>query len=118
MNIKKFSKETGISAHTLRYYEKIGLIDVLRDSKGHRDFSENDVKWVKCLKRLKATSMPLGEIKKFGSMRHACSGKGCSRLKVLEQHQVRLGEKRKELVRNLELIDEEIKMFKNWNDII
>ncbi len=43
MNIKKFSKLTEISAHTLRYYEKIGLIlNVARDSNGHRDYNEDD----------------------------------------------------------------------------
>lgn len=73
---------------------------------------------MECLKRLKATSMPLNEIKKFASMRHVCSGKDCNRLKLLEDHQIRLDKKRKELAKSLEKIDAEIKMFKNWNNIL
>jgi DNA-binding transcriptional MerR regulator len=40
MDIKTISKITGLSAHTLRYYEKIGLLlNIERDSKGYRDYS-------------------------------------------------------------------------------
>ena len=117
MNIKKFSGLTGLSSHTLRYYEKIGLINVHRNQSGHRDFSEKDIRWVECLKRLKSTSMPLKAIKKFASMRHTCGGKGCKRRKVLEDHQKRLDKERKTLLKSLEKIDEEINMFKNWNNI-
>jgi DNA-binding transcriptional MerR regulator len=43
MNIKTISKLTGLSAHTLRYDEKIGIILTIgRDAKGHRDYSEKD----------------------------------------------------------------------------
>lgn len=43
MRIGEFSGVTGISAYTLRYYEKKGLICVNRDSNGRRYYSENDV---------------------------------------------------------------------------
>ena len=56
MNIKNFSKITGLSSHTLRYYEKIDLIsDVKRDVSGHRDYSSDDIAWVEFLKKLKVT---------------------------------------------------------------
>jgi MerR family regulatory protein len=35
--------KTGVSAHTLRYYERIGLIDVGRQANGHRCFTEYDI---------------------------------------------------------------------------
>ena len=117
MNIKKFSQITGLSSHTLRYYEKVGLIEVPRDSKGHRNFSADDLRWVECLKRLKKSSMPLREIKKFASMRHTCGGQGCQRLKVLEDHQARLDQERQALLIRLEKIEAEINMFKDWNNI-
>ena len=70
MDIKTISKITGLSAHTLRYYEKIGLLlNIERDSKGYRDYSEKDVVWIEFIKRLKATNMPLNEIKKFAVLR-------------------------------------------------
>lgn len=47
MNMKEFSHLAGLSAYTLRYYEKIGLLkDVRRNSSGHRDFSTKDLEWI------------------------------------------------------------------------
>ena len=47
MTIGEFSVITGISAYTLRYYEKKGLLRVSRDSVGRRDYSVDDIEWVK-----------------------------------------------------------------------
>ena len=45
MNIKDFSNSVGLSPHTLRYYEKIGLLkNVQRNSSGHRVYSTKDLK--------------------------------------------------------------------------
>ena len=47
MNIKQVSEEKGISADTLRYYERIGLIPpVNRTNAGIRDYTEEDLRWV------------------------------------------------------------------------
>ena len=55
MNISEIAESTGLSAHTLRYYEKIGLIlSVAKDSSGHRDYSASDLEWIEFLKKLKA----------------------------------------------------------------
>lgn len=59
MTIGEFSVITGISAYTLRYYEKKGLLRVNRDSGGRRDYSEDDIEWVKFIRRLKDTGMLL-----------------------------------------------------------
>ena len=59
MIIGEFSRLTGISAYTLRYYEKKGLLHVERDGAGRRDYREADVEWVKFIKRLKDTGMLL-----------------------------------------------------------
>ena len=47
MIIGEFSRLTGISAYTLRYYEKKGLLHVEHDGAGRRDYREADVEWVK-----------------------------------------------------------------------
>lgn len=84
MDIKTISKITGLSAHTLRYYEKIGLLlNIERDSKGYRDYSEKDVVWIEFIKRLKATNMPLNEIKKFAVLRSKGDSTIQNRLKIL-----------------------------------
>ena len=71
MTISEVAKKLGLTPHTLRYYEKIGLIrDVARRS-GKRDYSPADVVWLEFIQRLKATSMPLKEIRQYSQLRYA-----------------------------------------------
>ncbi len=60
MNIKELSEISGLTTHTLRYYEKIGLLkNIKRDSVGYRDYTENDAAWIEFIGRLKATGMSI-----------------------------------------------------------
>ena len=70
MNIKEFSQLVGLSAHTLRYYEKIGLLrNVLRSPSGHRAYTPRDIEWISFVIRLKETGMPLEEILDYAKLR-------------------------------------------------
>ena len=62
-SIGEFSKATGLGIHTLRYYEHENLIIPLRNSSNRRRYSEKDIAWIAFIKRLKATGMPIKEIK-------------------------------------------------------
>ncbi len=66
MRIGELSKETGISTHTVRYYEKMGLLDKAgKNSSGHRVYNKTDldlINWVVCLKK---SGMPLEKIKLY-----------------------------------------------------
>ena len=74
MNIKEFSSLVGLSAHTLRYYEKIGLLKhVHRNASGHRVYSAKDLSWISFVKRLKETAMPLEEILEYAKLREVGS---------------------------------------------
>lgn len=64
-SIGEFSKATGLGIHTLRYYEHENLIIPLRNSSNRRRYSEKDIAWIAFIKRLKATGMPIKEIKKI-----------------------------------------------------
>ena len=87
MTINTIAKRTGLSAHTLRYYEKIGLlVNIRRDSKGHRQYGESDMVWIEFIKRLKATSMPLKEMKRFADLRSRGDATIDDRLTILENH--------------------------------
>lgn len=91
MNIKTVAKNTGLTTHTLRYYEKIGLlININRDSSGHRSYSEQDLIWIAFIKRLKATNMPLEEIKQFASLRMYGDKTILDRVALLENHAQRV----------------------------
>ena len=63
-SIGQVSKKTGLGVHTLRYYEKEGLLPfVSKTSSGLRTYSDNDLGWIKMIECLKATGMPLTGIK-------------------------------------------------------
>lgn len=59
MTIKTVSRRTGLSADTLRYYEKIGLIGKIRRKSGIRDYDENDIKVIEFIKCMRSVNMPI-----------------------------------------------------------
>ncbi|HSC85560.1 MAG TPA: MerR family transcriptional regulator [Pseudomonas sp.] len=87
MNIQRFAELTGLSAHTLRYYEKIGLLrHVQRGSNGHRHFTPADIQWVEFIKRLKETGMPLEDIQQYANLREQGDSTATERMSLLQQH--------------------------------
>jgi len=114
MDIQTFSKITGISAHTLRYYEKIGIFrNVNRNSSGHRSFSDSDVLWAEFIKRLKDTGMALGEILEYADLREKGEHTIDLRMALLKKHANLLEEKISFEKRNLEKLNDKIKYYEN-----
>jgi DNA-binding transcriptional MerR regulator len=67
-NIQQMAQATGLSAHTLRYYERAGLMieHVGRDGgNGYRSYTSQHVAWIEFLKRLRATEMPIRDIQRY-----------------------------------------------------
>ncbi|WP_312982916.1 MerR family transcriptional regulator [Atlantibacter sp.] len=90
MRIQYFAQLTGLTAHTLRYYEKLGLLVPDRNSSGHRDYREADVEWVAFIVRLKETDMPLSEIQRYAALRSQGNATVNERRALLAQHAERL----------------------------
>ena len=86
-SIQRAAAETGLSADTLRYYEKIGLITgVARSQSGHRRFSEDDLGWIRFLQRLRSTGMPIEQILRYGELARAGDHTAAERRHILETH--------------------------------
>lgn len=65
-SIGQVAQKTGLTTHTLRYYEKEGLLPFVRkNSSGLRVFSDNDLGWLAMIECLKETGMPLKGIKQY-----------------------------------------------------
>lgn len=112
MNIKEFSKISGISAHTLRYYEKIGIFqEVNRNDSGHRDFTENDILWAEFINRLKETGMPLEQIKQYAVLRKQGESTVHDRMNLLKNHANALKKRISEEKQHLNKIIEKIKYY-------
>jgi DNA-binding transcriptional MerR regulator len=67
--IGEVAKETGKSTHTLRYYERVGLIpQVERSSNGHRRYTEDHVTWIRFLDRLRLSGMPIHRMQEYAAL--------------------------------------------------
>ena len=67
-NISEAAKETGLSKHTLRYYEKIELLAITKDEKGHRIYKQADLGALTFIKCLTKTGMALDQIKEMSRL--------------------------------------------------
>ncbi|RRJ65811.1 MerR family transcriptional regulator [Paenibacillus oralis] len=66
LTIKEVTEITEIAAHTLRYYEKEGLLPhVKRNDNGKRLYDEEDLSWIHFVTALRATGMPIAQIQKY-----------------------------------------------------
>jgi DNA-binding transcriptional MerR regulator len=78
---------TGPSAHTLRYYERIGLLDtVSRGPDGRRRFRNADLAWLSFLTRLRTTGMSIRGMQRFAELRRIGDSTAPARLELLRQH--------------------------------
>ena len=112
LTIQQVAAETGLSGHTLRYYERIGLIGpVERATNGHRRYTAADVGWVDLLKRLRATGMPIAQMKQYADLQRQGDESFGLRLALLEAHQQRVLQKLDELQQNLSIIEYKIDIY-------
>ena len=66
LTIADAAAETGLTPDTLRYYEKDGLLlrPVARDASGHRRYSPQDLRWILLVTKLRATGMPIRDVRR------------------------------------------------------
>lgn len=66
MTIKEVSKQFNISSATLRYYEKIGLMNpVVKNESGHREYEEKDLRRINFIKCMRTSGVSIEGIKKY-----------------------------------------------------
>ena len=82
-----------MTAHTLRYYERVGLIQpVGRARNGHRRYTETDAAWLNFLHCMRATNMPIREMQRYASLRDMGDSTIEQRRQLLEEHQAEIAE--------------------------
>jgi DNA-binding transcriptional MerR regulator len=113
LTVAEAAHEAGVSAHTLRYYERAGLLEAVeRNGSGHRRFTPADVDWVVMITRLRATGMPIRRIREYAELVWAGEGTERERLAIMEAHREQVLERLAEIQRNLELIDFKIDLYR------
>ncbi|MEM1309057.1 MAG: MerR family transcriptional regulator [Cyanobacteria bacterium P01_H01_bin.153] len=112
LSIQQVAAVTQLSAHTLRYYERIGLIAPIgRAASGHRRYSNQDIAWINFLTRLRATGMPIREMQQFAELRRQGDRSLTQRRQLLEIHQQHVYQQLDELTRNLKVIQQKIRHY-------
>ncbi|QNK68418.1 MerR family transcriptional regulator [Variovorax sp. PAMC26660] len=87
LTIAQVAQRTGLTAHTLRYYERIGLIAaVSRAPGGQRRYASADMDWLAFLLRLRETGMPIQGMQAFAGLRSQGDASVSERREMLEQH--------------------------------
>ncbi len=113
LTIQEVAEMTGLSAHTLRYYERIGLIQpVDRAASGHRRYSRDDLGWIEFLKKLRMTGMPIREMKLYADLMWQGDHTTVARRRLLERHRDRMQRKVQELNETLECIEWKIAHYR------
>ena len=91
LTISEVAERTGLSRHTLRYYERDGLmLTVDRAGSGHRRYSERDLGWIELITKLRATGMPIREVRRYAELVRAGDGNEDERLALLRAHRERV----------------------------
>lgn len=110
-SIGDFSKLTHLGIHTLRYYEKEGLITPGRNSANRRCYSDKDAEWIQFIKRLKDTGMPIKEIQRYARLRREGDATLEERLELLICHRKTLEAQMIQMQGHMVKLDEKIMFY-------
>ncbi|MBB2911120.1 DNA-binding transcriptional MerR regulator [Streptosporangium becharense] len=112
MTIQEAARKSGLSAHTLRYYERIGLIhEVGRNAGGHRSYTAPDLEWLRFLTRLRATGMPIADMCRYAELRRRGPATLAERRRMLQAHRARVEARITQLTGDLTVLDEKIDFY-------
>jgi DNA-binding transcriptional MerR regulator len=114
LSIAEAARRTGVSVHTLRYYERAGLVvtTVDRTAGGWRRYQQLDLDWITVCTKLRATGMPIKTIRRYAQLVSAGPGNEQERLAVMEAHRAEVTAKLAEVQENLKVIDHKINVYR------
>jgi DNA-binding transcriptional MerR regulator len=113
LSISEAADRTGLSAHTLRYWERAGLLEpVERNGSGHRRYAEDDLERIKFLTKLRATGMPIRQVRRYAELLNGGDDTSGERLQLLETHRSAVLAQLEETAGHLELIDWKINLYR------
>lgn len=113
MKIGEIARKTGLSIDTLRFYEKIGLIDrPARDGAGRRDYDADVLDWIGFLARLNATGMKQADRIRYAALRRQGDTTLAERHEMIETHRRAVADQIAMLSGSLDLLDAKIETYR------
>ena len=112
MTIAEAAERSGLSAHTLRYYERIGLIHAVdRGTNGHRRYGRDDLEWLDLLIKLRTTGMPIRQMVEYAELVRQGPQTVARRRAMLERHRAEITAQMAELEDTGAVLDRKIAMY-------
>ena len=109
MTIAEVSKEFGLTADTLRYYERIGLLPAVnRNSSGNRDYTQEDCRWVQFIKCMRSAGLSIETLIEYVSLFQLGNATIAIRKELLIEQRKQIFDKIEELQGTLEYLDKKI----------
>ena len=115
LTIAEAAARLGLTADTLRYYEKDRLLlrPVPRASSGHRRYEEPDLRWIELVTRLRSTGLPIRDVRRYADLVRAGAGNEAQRLALLRAHRERVLQQLAEVTSHLGAIDYKIGIYED-----
>jgi DNA-binding transcriptional MerR regulator len=112
LTIQEVAQATGLSAHTLRYYERIGLIHPIdRRQNTHRCYTSDDVGWIDFLTKLRATGMSIKDMQRYAALQRRGEETLAERVEMLKSLRDKVEAHMDELNEHLKLIYYKIEVY-------
>lgn len=117
MKIKEISKKFGITADTLRYYEKVGLIyDVQRDKNGIREYSQENCDTIAFVKCMRSANISIDGLVKYMALYRQGDSTQEERKKILIHERNQLSKRMEAMSQALERLNHKIATYEAWSD--
>ena len=114
MKIAEVSEQYGISSDTLRYYERIGLIQpVNRNESGIRDYNELDLRRVDFIKCMRSAGLPVEILIEYVGLVQQGDKTIKARKEILKEQRELLTARMKEMQKTLDILDHKIEVYEN-----
>ncbi|UII57132.1 MerR family transcriptional regulator [Cytobacillus spongiae] len=115
--INEVSSIAGLSTHTLRYYEKEGILPPInRDHTGNRLYTEENIAWLDIVTCLKETNMPVQQIKEIVRLSIIGTTTIEERKRILLSHRIKIENQIKELELNINKVDRKIAFYEGKDE--
>lgn len=111
LTIADVAERTGVTAHTLRYYERIGLLDVGRDAGGRRAYTIEDLRRVVFLTRMRMSDMPIRDLQRYVALVNEGPSTEPERLQLMLAHRASVAARLADLQEALAIIDFKIDVY-------
>jgi DNA-binding transcriptional MerR regulator len=112
LTIQQVAEATKLSEHTLRYYERIGLIHpIQRAGNGHRRYSSGDIGWIDFLNKLRATGMSIQQMQRYAELQRQGDCTLPERVEMLKTHYAEVQQRMDELCAHMQIISHKIEYY-------